>query len=272
MSPSRGTPGNSVPSETMTELPVHRFPGRDGLELVYREIGRGRPIVLLHGFSTTGSLWLNPGPAAAIAALGYRLIIPDLRGHGDSAHPHDAASYPPDVLADDGLALVDWLGLDDYDLAGYSLGGRIALRMLARGARPSRAIVAAQGLAAITRTPSPENLRRRVLVGMINGETFERGTPEGEQAFWFGQADLDPQALVHVLDAQVPTPVTDLPKITTPVLVAVGDQDPGQASATELAEALPDAQFVRVPGNHFTAMTSPEFAAAVTAFLGSRSR
>ena len=44
--------------------------------------------------------------------------------------PHDPLSYPPDVLADDGLALIDWLGLDDYDLGGYSLGGRIVLRML----------------------------------------------------------------------------------------------------------------------------------------------
>ncbi|TDP94804.1 alpha/beta fold hydrolase [Labedaea rhizosphaerae] len=256
----------------MSELPVHRFPGRDGVELAYREVGHGRPIVLLHGFATSGSLWLNPGPAATIAALGYRLILPDLRGHGDSAHPRDAASYPPDVLADDGLALVDWLGLDDYDLGGYSLGGRIALRMLARGARPIRAIVAAQGFSAITRPLSPNNLYRRVLMGMLNGETFDRGTPEAEQAFWFGQGTVDPQALLHVLDAQVPTPAAELPRITTPVLVAVGDQDQGHASASELAEALPNGEFVRVPGNHFTAMTSPEFAAAVTYFLGSRSR
>ena len=256
----------------MSELPVHRFPGRDGAELVYREVGHGRPIVLLHGFATTASLWLNPGPAAAIAALGYRLILPDLRGHGDSAHPPDAASYPPDILADDGLALVEWLGLRDYDLGGYSLGGRTALRMLARGARPGRAIVAAQGIAAITSPPSPDNLRRRVLLGMMNGETFERGSPEAEQAFWFGQGNLDPQALVHVLDAQVPTPAAELPRITTPVLVAVGDRDQRHASASELADALPNGEFVRVPGNHFTAMTSPEFAAAITAFLGPRSR
>ncbi|MGH7745084.1 MAG: hypothetical protein ACREQ5_09835 [Candidatus Dormibacteria bacterium] len=55
-------------------------------------------------------------------------------------------SYPPDVLDDDGLALIDWLGLDDYDLGGYSLGERIVLRMLVRGARPARAIVVGQRL------------------------------------------------------------------------------------------------------------------------------
>jgi pimeloyl-ACP methyl ester carboxylesterase len=251
----------------MTELPVHRYPGRDGAELVYREVGRGRPIVLLHGFAVTGAMWTNPGPAAAIAELGYRIILPDLRGHGDSARPHDEASYPPDVLASDGLALIEWLGLDDYDLGGYSLGARIALRMLVRGARPSRAIVAAQGLAAVTREPDPANLRRRVLTAMINGDALEPGSPEAEQAFWFGQAGIDPKALVQVLDSMVPTPEADLAAITTPVLIAVGEQDQGHASANELAAALPNARFTRVPGNHFTAMTSPQFATAVTSFL-----
>src|SRR5262245_29669992 len=114
------------------------FTSRDGQELSYREIGRGRPLVLLHGFLAAGSQWLEHGPAAALAGRGHRVILPDLRGHGDSAHPHDPARYPPDCLADDGLALIDRLGLDDYDLGGYSLGARIALRMLVRGARPAR--------------------------------------------------------------------------------------------------------------------------------------
>jgi pimeloyl-ACP methyl ester carboxylesterase len=251
----------------MTELPVHRFPGRDGLELVYREVGRGRPIVLLHGFAMSAAMWTHPGPAAAIAELGYRIILPDLRGHGDSAHPHDEASYPPDVLVNDGLALIEWLGLDDYDLGGYSLGARIVLRMLVRGARPARAIVAAQGLAAVTRPSSPDNVRRRVLTAMINGDTLAPGSPEAEEALWLGQADIDPQALVHVLDSVVPTPEAELARITTPVLIAVGEQDQGHASANELAAALPHARFTRVPGNHFTALTSPQFATAVTSFL-----
>ena len=106
--------------------------------------------MLLHGFAASGRQWLDHGPAAALAEAGYRVILPDLRGHGDSARPHDPACYPPDVLADDGLALIDGLGLDDYDLGGYSLGGRVVLRMLVRGARPAHAVVAGQGLAAVS--------------------------------------------------------------------------------------------------------------------------
>ena len=122
------------------------FPGRDGLELVYRSIGEGRPFVLLHGFTGSGRQFLQHGLADALAGRGYRVIAPDLRGHGDSPRPHDPAAYPPDVLADDGLALIDFLQLRDYDLGGYSLGGRIVLRMLARGARPAHAIIGGQGL------------------------------------------------------------------------------------------------------------------------------
>ena len=80
------------------------FPGRDGLELVYRSIGEGRPFVLLHGFTSSGLQFLQHGLADALAGRGYRVIAPDLRGHGDSPRPHDPAAYPPDVLADDGLA------------------------------------------------------------------------------------------------------------------------------------------------------------------------
>src|SRR5439155_17864411 len=91
-------------------LPRVRWASRDGVELSYRSLGSGRPLVLFHGFTADGSQWVDHGPAAALAEQGYRVILPDLRGHGSSARPHDPASYPPDVLADDGLALIDHLG------------------------------------------------------------------------------------------------------------------------------------------------------------------
>ena len=120
-------------------IPVHYFLGGDGAKLAYHEMGEGRPLVLIHGFFSTALVnWVRYGHAAKIAARGYRVIMPDLRGHGASARPHDPAAYPPDVLADDGFALIEQLGLSDYDLGGYSLGGRTTLRMLVRGAAPKR--------------------------------------------------------------------------------------------------------------------------------------
>jgi len=241
------------------------FPGRDGLELAYRSIGEGRPIVLLHGFTGSGLQFLEHGPAAALAGHGYRVIVPDLRGHGDSSRPHDPAAYPPDVLADDGLALIDFLRLRDYDLGGYSLGGRIVLRMLARGARPARAIIGGQGLDALGGPTSRTGGYRRMLTAIVSGDRLEPGSPEAMWADWLHQSGADPRALLHVLDTFFETPDTALAEITTPTLVVAGDQDERQAA--ELAAALPGGRYVQVPGNHATALLSPELQAAILAFL-----
>ena len=108
--------------------------------------------MLLHGYFSTAEVnWVRFGHAETLAARGHRVILPDLRAHGDSARSHDPAAYPRDALADDGLALVEHLGLTDYDLGGYSLGARTTVRMLVRGAAPRRAIVAGMGLDAIER-------------------------------------------------------------------------------------------------------------------------
>jgi pimeloyl-ACP methyl ester carboxylesterase len=255
----------------MSDLRVHRFAGRDGRELAYRETGDGRPLVLLHGFAATGRQWLQHGPAAALAEQGYRVILPDLRGHGDSARPHDSASYPPDVLADDGLALIDRIGLDDYELddyelGGYSLGGRIVLRMLARGARPAHAVVAGQGLAAVS-SAAGSGTNRRVLTALVNGDRAEPGSPDAEAAYWITQLGGDPQALLHVLNSLVATSNGVLHQVETPTLVVIGDHDHDHDSAEALAAALPHARFARVPGDHWTALTGPEFATAIIAFL-----
>src|ERR1700761_6839351 len=102
---------------TLTDLPPQTARGRDGARLAYRELGDGRPLLLIHGYlGTARRHWINPGHAARLAALGYRVIMPDVRGHGDSDRPHDPAAYPPDIAVDDALAIVEQLGLEDYDL------------------------------------------------------------------------------------------------------------------------------------------------------------
>jgi pimeloyl-ACP methyl ester carboxylesterase len=249
-------------------MDANRFTGRDGAELAFRQTGSGRPLILLHGFMGAGSHTLA-GWGGTLARSGRRIITPDFRGHGDSARPHDSAGFPPDVLADDGLALIEHLGLGDgdYDLGGYSLGARVVLRLLVRGARPGRAIVAGQGLAKVTGPQGEENVR--MLTALVDGTAIEPGSRDARMAQWISQAGVDPRALLLVLQSLVPTPEEALRQITTPVLVAIGDQDE-RSDADELAALLGDAQFVRVPGNHGTAVAAPELAAAVTAFLAGR--
>lgn len=244
------------------------FPGRDGVRLAYREVGQGRPLVLLPGFSVETTLWLHHGQADRIAARGHRVIMPDFRGLGRSAKPRDAAAYPLDVLADDGFALLDHLGLDDYDLGGYSLGGRIVVRMLVRGATPGRAVVAGQGLRQMLGAEGGAgSYMRRVVAGL---GTFEPGSPEERAEQWLRANDAEPAALLHVLDSLVVTPVEEIGRIQTPTLVVMGADDERAVSSDQLVAALPRGTGAMVPGDHRTAASTPELATAIADFLAER--
>jgi pimeloyl-ACP methyl ester carboxylesterase len=250
-----------------TDLSAQYFQGRDGTRLAYREMGEGRPVVLIHGFFSTATVnWVRYGHAAQIAECGYRVVMPDLRGHGDSAKPHDADAYPPDVLADDGFALLEHLGLTDYDLGGYSLGGRTTVRMLARGAKPGRAIVAGAGWEGVVNTAGRGTYFRNLLTNL---GTFPRGSAE-----WMAEAFLktvggDPVALLHVLDTFVDTPREVLAKIDTPTLVLMGSDDHDTGSGQELAAALPRSRYAEIPGNHMTAVTKPDLGTVIADYLAS---
>jgi pimeloyl-ACP methyl ester carboxylesterase len=251
----------SVPAD----IPVRYFQAGDGVQLAYREMGEGRPLVLIHGyFSTAFVNWVRYGHAAVLAAHGRRVIMPDLRGHGDSAKPHAATAYPPDVLADDGFALIHHLGLTDYDLGGYSLGGRTTVRMLARGAVPGRAIVAGMGLDGIVHSGGRSAFFRRILTHL---GTFERGSLEWMTEAFLKTVGGDPVALTLILSTFVDTPVEEVARIRTPTLVLTGADDRDNGSAESLAAALPNGEYVSVPGNHMSAVTKSELGTAVADFL-----
>ena len=241
------------------------FTAPDGVTLAWHELGEGRPAVLLHGlFSDADTNWIRFGHAAAIAAKGFRVIMPDLRAHGDSAKPHDPAAYPPDILADDGLALIAHLGLDDYDLGGYSLGARTCARMMARGAAPGRLILGGMGLTGITPTGRRTDHFKTVLRGI---GSHERGSPE-----WLAEACLkttggDPEALIHILDTFVDTSEAELGAIRVPTLIVCGVDDQDKGSAAALAAAIPQARYVELPGNHMSAVTKPDLGRAMADFL-----
>ncbi|WP_414899492.1 alpha/beta fold hydrolase [Sphingomonas flavalba] len=246
---------------------VQHFIAGDGTRLAWREVGAGRPLLLIHGyFSNAQTNWIRYGHAEAIAARGFRVIMPDLRGHGDSDKPHDPARYPSDILADDGFALLAHLGLSggEYDLAGYSLGGRTAVRMLVQGARPHRAVLCGMGLQGILDTRGRGGYFRHVLTHL---GSFQRGSAE-----WLTEAFLkttggDAAALLLILDTFVDTPEAALAAIDCPVLVVTGSEDDDNGSGEALAAAIPGARFQSIPGNHMSAVTKPELGRAIADFL-----
>jgi pimeloyl-ACP methyl ester carboxylesterase len=244
---------------------MNDFTAADGTKLAWHALGEGRPVLLLHGlFSDAHTNWIRFGHAAEIAGRGFRAIMPDLRAHGESGKPHDPAFYPPDILADDGLALIAHLGLDDYDLGGYSLGARTAVRMVAKGARPKRLIVSGMGLAGLHDTGRRAGHFKTILTGL---GTHARGSPE-----WMAEAFLkttggDPQALLPLLDSFVDTSEEMLRSISMPTLVLSGAEDDDNGSPQALADLLPNGEYAAVPGNHMSAVTRPDLGRAIADFL-----
>ncbi|HEX8302186.1 MAG TPA: alpha/beta fold hydrolase [Sphingomonas sp.] len=228
-------------------------------------MGEGRAAVLIHGYFSNAQVnWIKYGHAAKLAAKGFRVIMPDLRGHGLSGKPHDPAAYPPDVLMRDGFALIGHLGLTDYDLGGYSLGGRTALRMLVNGATPRRAVLSGMGLAGLVDTQGRGAYFRRVLANL---GSFERGTSEWMTEAFLKTTKGDPQALLNVLETFVDTSEVEIAAIDVPILVVTGIDDDDNGSGEAVAKLLPHGRFASVPGNHMSAVVQPELGQAIADFL-----
>lgn len=86
--------------------------------------GKGFPLVMLHGFTGDSSTWTT-----FCERLGKhsRLIIPDIIGHGKTESPEAAGRYRMEEAAQDLISILDELQIEQIDLLGYSMGGRLAL-------------------------------------------------------------------------------------------------------------------------------------------------
>lgn len=266
MSPPSPPAGTPPPA---TDLPTsHHFASFDGQPIAWTELGQGPPVLLLHGlFSHAEMNWLRFGHAQQVAATGHRVILPDFRAHGQSAAPRDASAYPDDVLARDIEALIDHLALQPgtYDLGGYSLGARATVRLIARGAKPRRAVLGGMGLQGITHGLA----RRDFFVDAIRRrDAHKPGTGAWYSVAFAKSTGTDLDAAVHLLGTFADTSDDELARITMPTLVVCGDADHDNGHAPALAAALPDATLATIPGTHITAVSRPRaLGAAIAAFL-----
>jgi pimeloyl-ACP methyl ester carboxylesterase len=245
----------------------HRFVAADGQQLVWYELGEGgaRPVLLLHGlFSNAHTNWIKFGHAAEIASRGFKVIMPDLRAHGRSAAPHDPANYPGDILVGDAEALIAHLGLEDFDLGGFSLGARTVAAMLIRGVRPRRAVLAGMGLEGLT----DWRRRRDFFTAAIDRRAeVSHGDPHWLAVQFMKTMKIDVEAARLLLASPSDVDTSKLASIDVPTLVVCGREDDDNGSAQALAAALPSATFVEVPGTHMSSGTRPELGRSIADFL-----
>lgn len=247
------------------------LPGFDGARLAVHRLGpvgpaSGRPLVLLHGlFSSADVNWIKYGTARRLAEAGFACIMPDLRAHGQSAAPHAPTAYPPDVLVRDLTALVTQLALADYDLAGFSLGARTALKgVIAGGLHPRRLVLGGMGLGGVHGWSGRMDF---FLDAIARFGTIERGDPAYMAQNFMRSTKVDLVAARLLLESFREAAIDDLAAVTMPTLLVCGTEDHDNGSAEDLAAALPDGRYAPIPGNHMSSVTRPELGEAIAGFL-----
>jgi pimeloyl-ACP methyl ester carboxylesterase len=249
----------------MNEAASHFWTTSDGVDLAWYELGQGRPVILLHGlFSDAHMNWIKFGHAARIASDGFRVIMPDLRAHGQSGRPHGEEHYPKGILARDLRELIAHLGLAEFALGGFSLGARTTVEGVGEGLRPRRAVLGGAGLEGL------RNWKRRktfFVDAIAMFDQVQRGDPHWLSIQFMKSQKVDRIAAALLLETFEDAFVDWLQAFTMPTLVVCGSEDDDNGSAEELANVLPNAVFREIPGTHMSSVTKPELGEEIARFL-----
>jgi pimeloyl-ACP methyl ester carboxylesterase len=251
---------------------TNHFKTSDGLSLAWHEWGAehgGTPVLLHHGFGASATLnWLAAGVVAALSDAGRRVIAIDARGHGESDKPHDPALYGEDRMSRDLSELIDHLGLVEVDLVGYSMGAIVALITGTRERRLRRLVIGGVGDGILARGGVDTRVvDNRDIVTALLADDLSTVPPSALPFRQMADATgADRKALAAQAQVVHAEPIP-LDRIIAPTLVIAGDRDPLAAHPERLAAAIPGAKAVITPGDHRGAVSKPEFAGAVVAFL-----
>ncbi len=220
----------------------------NGARLYYQDLGTGgpgrAPIVLIHGSTSTGAADWGP-MAPRLAAAGYRVYVPDCRGHGQSENPR--LSYSFEEMAGDTAALVRALGHQRAHIIGHSNGGNVALVTVVEHPEVVQSCVIQAGNAYVSadlveKEPplfDPERVARDAPAW--RDEMVALHGPAHGPDYWRDLLRLTVQAIVSGPNYSP----ADLARVRRPVLVIQGAQDgvnaPGR-HAQYMAEHTPGAQ------------------------------
>ena len=221
------------------------------------------PVLLLHGFAASYErTWRAPGWTDLLADAGRSVIGVDLLGHGASAKPHDPAAYASGLAEGVEAALP---ADEPVDAVAFSLGAHVLLDVATR--RPEcfgRIVLAGVGDGILDGGTGTDEV-----VAAIRGEVPPDNPVLRHFAVSAAEGDNDPEALVACLQRPVRRLTeADLSRITSPVLVALGDRD-FAAPGDRLAAAFPDGRLVTLRGvDHFGTPEAFAFIDAALEFLG----
>ncbi len=244
---------------------------RNGVKLYYEVHGSGPTLLMSHGFSATSAMW--SGQIEALSAT-HRLVLWDMRGHGQSDYPDDPAAYSEDETVADMAAILDAVGAPTAIIGGLSLGGYMSLAFYAR--HPERATA----LLIIDTGPGFKQDSGRAAWNERSLGTAARLEAEGLEQLSGASAERrqskhrNAQGLAHaargMLTQRDATVIHLLPDIKVPTMVLVGSRDTPFLAATDyMAAKIPGATKIIIDdAGHAANIDQPAaFNAAVTKFL-----
>jgi len=218
-----------------------------GTDVYYEDVGRGFPLLFLHGLTFDTRMWRSQ-----VAALSgkYRCVSIDFRGHGQSAAPD--GEYTLEAMAEDVYQVMRHLGLAQAHVAGLSMGGMVAMRLalahpevvrslllLDTDAGPEEAERAPryEAMAQMAREQGPEAVMAGVLP-LFFSQGFMQARPQELQRFKEQFLDINRDGIYRATRAVTRRrDITDeIRRIRVPTLVIVGDED--IATTREKAEAI----------------------------------
>jgi pimeloyl-ACP methyl ester carboxylesterase len=243
------------------DTPGSYFTSFDTTKIYYEVRGSGYPVILIHGFSGTSQGWKNTAVYNDLLTAGYQVILIDQRGNGRSDKPHVDLAYARDAEAKDIMGLISYLHITKYDAVGYSRGSIITSRLLVLDKRLRRAVMGGMGDA----YTNPDWPRRVHAYRALMGDTTLHDVDD--MVKYIHSQHFDELALAYQQKYQPSTSVKELAAVRQRVLIIRGTEDKENGSETGLKKLIPHSGLVYVPGNHNTAIRTPEFSKAVIDFL-----
>ena len=229
--------------------------------------------MLVHGFgSSRGQNWKSTGWFGTLTEAGRQVVAMDCRGHGESDKPHDEALYGHDRMAEDVRSVMDAADIEMCDLIGYSMGGFIGLRVLARfGARIASLSLGGVGAHYLTGPRiSSEGSRAALSAALLTDDKGSITDPRGRMFRDFAdQPGKDRVALAACMRAMSPALAPEiLSQLQQPILVVCGENDDIAGPPEPLARAVPHGVSATIAGrDHMSAVGDRRTRQAVLDFL-----
>ncbi len=240
------------------------FANNHGINIHYDATGSGPAVLLVHGLTASRRTWVDNGYPEALERAGYRAIVLELRGHGESDKPHDPAAYAREQVVGDVLAVLDAAGAERATYWGYSLGGAVGY---------AAALLAAERFDAFI-IGGMHPYQRRPVAGADPGRTPPRPDAfrRGMQYYYDTlvkpelKEPLPPDRLARLLANDGPALAAfmegamhwmgqeeSLARLTANTLLYAGDADPQHEGVQRAAATVPGSRFVSLSGLDHTA-------------------